>query len=325
VERDGSTINVVARKGVLLAAGGFERNPEMRRRFSGDQPNEGQWTVANLGNTGEVLTSAMELDAKTDLLDEAWWVPAPRAELQRTTTFAVARRLPRTICVDNAGKRFVNESNSYVEFGKAQYAAHAVPCWLIFDDGYRRRYPMTRSRGTSIKAALPGRLSQEWIDKGWIRKADTLEQLAAQIDADPATLAATVRSFNEHARKGEDPEFGRGRSAYNKLMGDPGHKPNAAIGPLDRAPFYATELYPSDVGTCGGVITDEYGRVINQSDRPIPGLYATGNITATVLGRTYPGAGASIANSMAFGYAAARHAAGVNAPGPERKPTATPS
>jgi len=110
-----------------------------------------------------------------------------------------------------------------------------------------------------------------------------------------------------------DPDFGRGQSAYNDCLGDPGHKPNASLGPLDRAPYYATEIYPGDVGTCGGLITNEHAQVLDETDAPIPGLYATGNVTATVMGRTYPGAGASIANTMVFGYVAAHHAAGHDA------------
>jgi 3-oxosteroid 1-dehydrogenase len=303
VVRDGSPVQIEARKGVLLAAGGFARNAAMRRKYSGDQPNEAQWSGANPGDTGEVLETAMHLGAKTDLLDEAWWTPFPSPALGNSSLSA-ARQRPGTIFVDANGKRFCNESNSYVEVGKAMYADDAVPCWLIFDDGYRRRYSLST-------ASLPGRqIPKEWIDDGLIRKADTIEDLARQIGVDPAGLITTVRRFNADAKKGIDPEFGRGQSAYNDCLGDPGFKPNAALGALDQAPFYATEIYPSDVGTCGGLVTDEFARVLDESDQPIPGLYATGNITATVMGRTYPGAGASIANTMAFGFVAARHAAG---------------
>jgi 3-oxosteroid 1-dehydrogenase len=308
VIRDGSPVLIEARKGVLLAAGGFAHNAAMRRKYSADQPNEGEWSIANSGDTGEVLETAMRLGAKTDLLDEAWWLPSPTMALG-ASSLGAARQRPGTIFVDAAGKRFCNESNSYVEVGKAMYADEAVPCWLIFDDGYRRRYSLTA-------ASLPGQMPSEWIDKGLIRKADSIEDLARLIGVDPGGLAATVGRFNADAKKGIDPEFGRGQSAYNDCLGDPGYKPNAALGPLDQAPFYATEIYPSDVGTCGGLLTDEFARVIDESDQPIPGLYATGNITATVMGRTYPGAGASIANTMAFGFVAARHAAGRL--GPER-------
>ena len=119
----------------------------------------------------------------------------------------------------------------------------------------------------------------------------------------------TVRRFNDQRRQGQDPEFGRGESQYNQVLGDPGNKPNPAVGPIDKGPFYATEIYPGDVGTAGGVVTNEHAQVLDQADEPIPGLYATGNMTATVMGRTYPGAGASIANTTVFGYVAARHAA----------------
>jgi 3-oxosteroid 1-dehydrogenase len=135
-------------------------------------------------------------------------------------------------------------------------------------------------------------------------------QRDTQLDIDPAALRATVQRFNQLADKGQDPDFGRGESQYNRALGDPGHRPNPALGPPDTGPFYATEIFPGDVGTTGGVVTDEHARVLDESDTPIPGLYATGNIAATVMGRTYPGAGASIAHTMTFGFIAARHAAG---------------
>jgi 3-oxosteroid 1-dehydrogenase len=145
-----------------------------------------------------------------------------------------------------------------------------------------------------------------------VRRADTIEGLARQIGVPEAGLAETVRRFNSNAAQGVDPDFGRGQSAYNRCLGDPGYKPNPALGPLDRAPFYAAEIFPGDVGTCGGLVTDEHARVLGAAGSPIPGLYATGNITATVMGRTYPGAGASIGNTMVFGFVAARHAASAD-------------
>ncbi len=140
VTRDGTTMNVEARKGVLLAAGGFSRNADMRRRYSGDQPNEGKWSIANAGDTGEVLQTAMALGAKTDLLDEAWWLPMVFIADPGAASLGSGRQRPGAIYVDNTGKRFCNESNSYVEVGKAMYANKAVPCWQVFDEGYVRRY-----------------------------------------------------------------------------------------------------------------------------------------------------------------------------------------
>ncbi|OMC55598.1 3-ketosteroid-delta-1-dehydrogenase [Mycobacterium sp. IS-836] len=307
VRHDGETLNIEARKGVLLAAGGFGHNKEMRRKYSGDQPNEAQWSIANAGDTGEVLQTAMRLGAKTDLLDEAWWLPSVFIANGGAVAASLGsgRQRPGAIYVDSTGRRFCNESNSYVEVGKAMYANKAVPCWMIFDEGYVRRY-VTSSNPLKRNRQLP----PELIEGGAVKRAETIGDLAREIDVPADELARTVARFNQFAAKGLDPDFGRGQSAYNDCLGDPGYRPNAAVGPLDRAPYYATRVLPADVGTCGGVITNEYAQVLDERDRVIEGLYATGNTTATVMGRTYPGAGASIANTMVFGYVAARHAAG---------------
>jgi 3-oxosteroid 1-dehydrogenase len=306
VIRHGTPLNIEARRGVLLAAGGFGHNADMRRRYSGDQPNEAQWSIANAGDTGEVLQMAMRLGAQTDLLDEAWWLPSVFIADGGTVgaSLGSGRQRPGAIYVDGTGRRFCNESNSYVEVGKAMYANKAVPCWMVFDDGYVGRY---------VSGANPlrkRRLPDELIERGAIARDHTIGGLARQIDVPANELEHTIRRFNEFAAKGLDPDFGRGQSAYNDCLGDPGYRPNAAVGPLDRAPYYATRVYPADVGTCGGVITNEYAQVLDEQDRVIDGLYATGNITATVMGRTYLGAGGSIASTMVFGYVAARHAAG---------------
>lgn len=307
IVREGTPLNVEARKGVLLAAGGFGHNKEMRRRYSGDQPNDGRWSIANAGDTGEALEAAMRLGAKTDLLDEAWWLPSVFIANGGAVAASLGsgRQRPGAIYVDPSGRRFCNESNSYVEVGKAMYANKAVPCWMIFDEGYVRRY-VTSANPLKRNQPLP----PELIESGAVRRAATIAELAGEIGLPADELARTIQRFNRYAANGLDPDFGRGQSAYNDCLGDPGYRPNAAIGPLDTAPYYATRVLPSDVGTCGGVLTNEHAQVLDQQDRVIAGLYATGNTTATVMGRTYPGAGASIASSMVFGYVAARHAAG---------------
>jgi 3-oxosteroid 1-dehydrogenase len=304
VTRDGATLNIEARKGVLLAAGGFSRNADMRRRYSGDQPNEAKWSLSNTGDTGEVLQTAMRLGAKTDLLDEAWWLPSVFVADPRARALGQGRQRPGAIYVDGTGKRFCNESNSYVEVGKAMYANKAVPCWQICDDGYIGRY--VSGANPFQKRSIP----EEVIEQGAVHRADTIADLARQIDVPADALEHTFKRFNEFAAKGQDPDFGRGQSAYNICLGDPGYKPNAALGPLDRAPFYATRVFPADVGTCGGLVANEHAQVLDENDQVINGLYATGNITATVMGRNYLGAGGSIAYTMVFGYVAARHAAG---------------
>lgn len=306
VTRNSAALNIQARKGVLLAAGGFSRNADMRRQYSGDQPNDARWSIANAGDTGEVLQTAMRLGAKTDLLDEAWWLPsifiADGGEAAKA--LGSGRQRPGAIYVDGSGRRFCNESNSYVEVGKAMYANRAVPCWMVFDEGYIRRY---------VAGANPfkkRRLPEALIARGSVVRGSTIADLARQMDVPVDALVQTVQRFNGFAVKGLDPDFGRGQSAYNDCLGDPGHRPNAALGPLEQAPYYATKVVPADVGTCGGLITNEHAQVLDNDDRVIDGLYATGNITATVMGRNYLGAGGSIAYTMVFGYVAARHAAG---------------
>jgi 3-oxosteroid 1-dehydrogenase len=306
VSRNGASLNIEARKGVLLAAGGFSHNADMRRRYSGNQPNEARWSIANAGDTGEVLETAMRLGAKTDLLDEAWWLPsifiADGGDAARA--LGSGRQRPGAIYVDGTGRRFCNESNSYVEVGKAMYANKAVPCWMVFDEDYVGRY---------VSGANPfkkRRLPEELIARGAVLRADTVGDLARQMDVPADALEQTVKRFNGFAAKGLDPDFGRGQSAYNDCLGDPGYRPNAALGPLEQAPYYATRVLPADVGTCGGVITNEHAQVLDEDDCVIDGLYATGNITATVMGRNYLGAGGSIAYTMVFGYVAARHASG---------------
>ena len=289
-----------------MASGGFAHNPEMREQFGGDQPNRARWSIANPGDTGEVIQTAMRHGAKTDFMDEAWWLPSPRTGRFGQSTLDQARQRPRTIYVDAAGHRFVNESNSYMEVGKAMYArdktSKAVPCWLIFDDRYRKRYAHQRSS--------PGRFPRKLLESGMLKQAWTLKDLSKMCGIDPSGLAETVERFNEHAARGVDPDYGRGESAYNRALGDPNHKVHPCLGPIDEPPYYAVQVVPGDIGTCGGLLTNADAQVVGQDDRPIEGLYATGNGTATVMGRHYLGPGASIANTMVFGYVAARHATG---------------
>jgi 3-oxosteroid 1-dehydrogenase len=309
--RDGAPAAIRGRRGVLLAAGGYERNPEMRLKYSAaTQPNDGQRSWGNPGNTGEVLAAAIALGAKTEYMDEAIWLPSPRTELGGSS-LTIARNYPGAIFVNNRGQRFVNESNSYVEVGRAMYANDGAPCWLIFDDAYRRSVPWVNHmpKFRDIATVIPGRMPRQWLADGWIKQAATIEDLARLTGLDPQALVGTVSHFNVGAAAGNDPDFGRGVSAYNRHLGDPGYKPNPALGPVADPPFYALPIYPGDVGTMGGVVCDEHARVLDHDNQPIPGLYAAGNMAASVFGRTYPGAGASIANTTVFGYIAARHMA----------------
>jgi 3-oxosteroid 1-dehydrogenase len=300
-ERSGRPIRVRARLGVLINAGGFSRNLAMREQYQ-PKPTSVEWTLANPGDTGEMIQAAMRLGASIDLMNEAWWTAASFLPDGTLVSIHSPNDIgkPHCIVVDAKGKRFANECCSYMEFGQRMYAAGAVPAWIILDSRHRRSYPW----GT----ALPGRTPAQWLESGYMKRFGSLEALARGCGIDSVSLEQTVERFNGFARRGVDDDFGRGTSAYHRYYGDPTVKPNSNLGPIERTPFYAVALYPADVGTSGGILTDQFARVLRADGSIIDGLYAAGNCTASVMGRRYVGAGASIGPSMTFGYIAARHA-----------------
>ncbi|MGV0791483.1 FAD-binding protein [Mycolicibacterium sp. XJ1819] len=308
-QRHGRTLRIQARRGVLLNAGGFSHNADMRTEF-GRQPASTKWTVANPGDTGEVIAAAMQHGAATDLMDEAWWIPTTILPDGSPLYIVYERAKPHAILVDGTGQRYINEAASYMAVGQAMYERNAVaptiPSWWVMDSRHRRRYQWGLVPG--------GYTPRKWLSSGYMRKADTLENLAAECGIDPAGLNATVERFNSYAVDGVDPDFHKGERAYDRYYADPRTKPNPCVGPVDKPPFYAVAVYPGDVGTCGGLLTDEHARVLDQHGDAIDGLYATGNCTASVMGRTYPGAGASIGASFAFGWIAARAMSDIEAP-----------
>jgi 3-oxosteroid 1-dehydrogenase len=303
-ERNGRIIRIRANRGVVLNAGGFSHNDAMRSEF-GRQPSSTKWTVANPGDTGEVIESAVKHGAATDLMDEAWWIPTTILPDGSPLYIVYERSKPHCLMVDGNGQRYCNEAASYMEVGQKMYernaTAPAIPSWFIIDSGHRRRYMWGLSPG--------GLTPKEWLASGYMRRADTLEELAAQRDIDPRNLVQTVERFNANAAAGVDPDFHKGERMYDRYYGDPRVKPNPCLAPLDCPPFYSVAVYPGDVGTCGGLLTDEHARVVDRDGNVIDGLYATGNCTASVMGRTYPGAGASIGASFTFGWIAAQHMA----------------
>jgi 3-oxosteroid 1-dehydrogenase len=304
--RDGREVRVQARLGVLLNSGGFSHDKAMRDANL-LQPNV-DLSHANPGDTGEVIQMAQALGADTDLMEQCWWVSTSELPDGSRAIHPFDMSKPHSIVVDSAAQRFVNESTSYMAVGIAMYARHqtvpAVPSWWIVDDAHMRRY----TRGGAPPAPPP----KAWLDSGYMKQAPTIEALAMACGLDPAALKATVDRFNGFAAAGQDADFHRGESAYDRFMGDPTNKPNPNLGALDQPPFHAVRLYPGDVGTCGGLMTDAFARVLRADRTVIAGLYATGNCTASVVGRSYPGAGASIAAATTFAYIAARDAAGVN-------------
>ena len=314
IRHDDREVRVEARRGVVIAAGGFERNDEMRRQYQ-QQPIDASWSAASMGNTGDGIRLGEKVGARldTELMREAWWTPAVRPPgLRYGSVMVIEKSLPHGMFVNRLGKRFTNEAASYTAVVQAMYADDAttggsVPCWWVLDAAYRKRFPIGPvAPGMMMNDAKVAKRFPPWAPgAGWLHKADTIEALAREIGLDPATLRAAVDRFNEGARQGVDPDFHRGENANDRYYSDARVKPNPSLGPVETAPFYAVEVYPSDLGTKSGLVTDDGGRVLDGDNRPIPGLYAAGNSTATVMGRAYPGAGGTIAPAMTFGFLAA--------------------
>jgi 3-oxosteroid 1-dehydrogenase len=311
VTHQGKPMRIGARKGVILAAGGFDKDAEMRAEnaplyrnthLSGGVPS----------NTGDSIRAGTAVGAATLNLQSAWAAPVfhvPGEYGGRLST--IERALPGCIMVNQRGERYLNEAASYHITGQTMARRQlehgdASPTWFVFDHTYRHKYP-----AGPVYPLVP-----DWLHRGevgaMLKKGRTVEDLAAQIGVDPARLAVTIARFNEHAAKGEDPDFHRGEAAYDKMYGDPSVTPNPCLRPLSTGPFYALPMYPGDIGTNGGLLTDANAQVIDTKGKPIAGLYAVGNNAASAMGESYPGAGVTIGPAMTFGYIAARHLTGVN-------------
>jgi 3-oxosteroid 1-dehydrogenase len=301
--RDGVPDTLRATRGVLLSSGGFEHNERMRKEYQ-QAPIGTEWTVGAAENTGDGIEAGMRLGAAVAFMDDAWW--GPSILLPRGPYFCLAERsLPGSIMVNQRGERFVNEAAPYVDAVHAMYDTNSVPAWLIADQTYRNRYIFA---GLGPRQPFPGR----WYKSGAVHRAATLEALADEIDVPADALRDTVSTFNGFAESGVDSDFHRGDSAYDRYYGDPRNRPNPNLAALRRAPFYAIKIVPGDLGTKGGLRTDTAARVLREDGSVIDGLYAAGNASAPVMGRTYAGPGATIGPAMVFGYLAALDMAGAN-------------
>ncbi|KQV74602.1 3-ketosteroid-delta-1-dehydrogenase [Aeromicrobium sp. Root344] len=300
-EHEGAEVVIRARRGVILGSGGFEKNDALREKYL-PSPTEAGWSTGAATNTGAGIEAGVAVGAATDLMDDAWW--GPTIPLPSGPWFCLAERnLPGSIIVNSAGQRFMNEALPYVEATHAIYEGEAtgvphVPAWLVMDQRYRNRYLFA---GLSPRQPFPGR----WYKFGTVRKADSLARLAAEIEVPAEALEETIRRFNGFAESGIDEDFHRGESAYDRYYADPRVKPNPSLHSIDRGPFYAVKIVPGDLGTKGGIVTDERARALRADGSVIEGLYAAGNCSSAVMGRTYAGPGATIGPAMTFGYLAA--------------------
>ena len=312
VSREGQALRIAARKGVVLAAGGFERNAELRKRHLAGA-HEPLASGSQVNNEGDALHEAERLGAATRNLDAAWWAPVFKVPGEpRSRLSTMERALPYSLVVNQAGRRYVNEALAYHRFGEAMMAGDPSgppldPSWLVFDSRYRSRYPAGPVIPNIPDFALPKGVRKVLV------KAPSLAGLARLMGVPSDAFEATVARFNTMADAGKDQDFGRGDSNYDRLYGDPRVAPNPSLGSVAAAPFYALPLHLGDIGTSGGLVTDDRARVRDQDGGVIAGLYATGNVTGSVMGYAYPGAGSTLGPAMTFGYIAAADALGLNA------------
>ncbi|KMO82778.1 3-ketosteroid-delta-1-dehydrogenase [Mycolicibacterium chlorophenolicum] len=304
IEHQGNTYTVAARRGVVLAAGGFDHDMDMRHKFQSESLGA-HFSLGADTNTGDAIRIGQEAGADIALMDQSWWFPAVAPLPGAAPAVLLAERsLPGSFIVDQHGQRFANESSDYMSFGQRVLALESAgtpveSMWLVFDQQYRNSYVFA----AELFPRMP--LPQRWYDAGIAVRSDDFGELAAKMGVPVDDLCATATRFNENASAGQDPDFERGRSAYDRYYGDPTVTPNPNLRPLVKGPFYAVKMVLSDLGTCGGLRADDHARVLREDGTVIDGLYAIGNTAANAFGDTYPGAGATIAQGLVYGYIAA--------------------
>jgi succinate dehydrogenase/fumarate reductase flavoprotein subunit len=307
-------LRVTASRGVVLAAGGFPHDVTRRRALFPRTPTGTEhWSLAptTADGAGTALGESVGGTVRTDLASPAAWCPVSLVPYRsgRTGVFPhiMDRAKPGSIGVLSTGRRFVNEADGYHDYVTAMIAAapagEPVQAWQIGDARFVRRYPLGMAKPRPVPL-LP------YLRSGYLRRGRTLDELARVCGVGPEGLVKTVTEFNRDARRGVDPQFGRGETPFNRYGGDPTVGPNPSLAPLEKGPFYAVRVVPGSFGTFAGLATDKHARVLDRADEPIPGLYAVGNDQASVMGGHYPAGGINIGPAMTFGYIAGRDLAG---------------
>jgi 3-oxosteroid 1-dehydrogenase len=302
VRQDGQVKRIRARRGIVLAAGGFERNGEFRGRYQA--PVGGDWSMGSPQNTGDAIQAGMAIGADTDLLAESWWAPGL---LLPDGSGAFLHKFVAGIVVDQNGERFMNESLPYDQAGRAILAHHAaggpnIPSFLVWDGRMGDTFP------AMSQPLAPSRA--EMMDAGAWFSADTLDDLAAQLSIPADSLRATVERFNKFVVAGTDDDFHRGEASFDAFFGEGSDGPNPNLVAIESPPYNAVRIVPSDLGTKGGLKTDVHARVLDEDGAPLVGLYAAGNTMASVMGKVYPGPGSPVGSSMVFGYLAVKDIVG---------------
>ncbi|HEX7854617.1 MAG TPA: FAD-dependent oxidoreductase [Sphingobium sp.] len=315
VEHKGAQRTIGVSRGVILTAGGFEQNQQLRDVYI-SVPTDRRWSATpEGGNTGDALRAAMDIGAASAALGTMWWMPVlrlpssvyPNIEIAHAMGFE--QRYPNSIMVNQQGERFCNENISYDRFGlemirDCQRTGANVPCWMIFDATYRERYSCG---GLMPSLVMPDRrVPPGWWDN-YLYRAGSIGELADKIAVPRDTLTATVERFNGFAAQGVDQDFGRGGTAFDQARADRRVKPNGCLGALDAGPYYAVRIDLGDIGSKGGLRCNEHAQVLDSEGQPIAGLYAAGNCAASPFGDTYPGPGGTIGAALTFGFVAAEH------------------
>lgn len=305
VVRDGQKMRIEAKRGVVLSSGGFSHNQAYREKYL-PAPTNSKWTSTPEGQTGDIIEPSVKIGATLDLMDKVWGAPSVIDPKGQPFFLVADRGVPNMIVVDGVGKRYLNEAAPYHEFVDNMHSHHqktnqAIPSWIVIDATAKSRYIFT---GLFPGQAFP----KSWFDSGIVKSAQTIEELAEQMNVPVENLVETVERFNTFARNGRDEDFLRGASAYDNYYGDPTLK-NPNLAELTNAPFYALALYPGDIGTKGGLVVDEHARVLKADGTAIEGLYASGNCSASIMGETYPGPGATLGPGMTLSYIATTHMA----------------
>lgn len=311
IEKNGQTETIIARRGVIIATGGFEWNKDFVTTFLRGPLRA---PASPPGNDGDGLLMAQEAGASLGNMTSAWWSPVlsipgdnwPEGG-QKSSPILIERTLPHSLMVNKSGKRFCNEATNYSALAGAfhffdpnKYGYPNLPAWIVFDSTYRDKYPFAN--------IMPGSENPSWM-----KTSPTLDGLANELDIDSENLVSTIQNFNSFVEEGDDKEFFRGKSDYDSFYGDRSQSGvYSTLGKLEKAPFFAVEINIGALGTNGGARTDEYSRVISASGNIIEGLYTVGNAMAGSTGSVYAGAGGTLGPALTYGYLAGQHAAGNN-------------
>lgn len=308
---------------VILASGGYEHAEVLRHLYMAPGAIPDHSASPAGANIGQGLKAAQTLGADVRNTQNAWWAPAVRGPMgddpNAVFVLFMERASPGSIILNKQGLRFANEAKSYNDFGldmlaDQQKTGASADVWLIFDSAFRKRYSVGPLMAGSI---MPDKvLPKDWLGRVFYRD-DSLSGLASQIGLPEDQVRQSVETFNAGAVEGRDPQFGRGENAYDRYFGDPSFA-NPNVAPLVQGPFYAMRIVLGDLGTNGGLRTTGDGAVLDRSGEPIAGLYAVGNVSASIMGASYPGAGGTLGPAISLGIAAADAAAKYSSINPFR-------